>query len=287
MDLNDLHVLLAVAEERSFTKAAERLGYVQSNVTSRVKKLEQELNVDLFIRHPKGVHLTNKGKAMVEYAVRITSLALEAKSVVSDTGFPKGRLNLGAVETLTASGLVEAIATYHRQFPDVELTLSSGTSDSLKTSVSMGEMDAVFVTGPLKQDDLVSERQWDDGLLAVGATVDLSSPREPWIVFSRGCSYRAALENWLNSAGLSEARFFVVGTLEALQRSVLMGLGNTVLPKSTVARLQMSDAVRVRDLPHPYGYLSVHLARRRDSNMTSALREFINLMNLAGDTLLV
>lgn len=279
MDLNDLNVVLVVAEELNFTKAAERLAYVQSNITSRVKKLEQELNVDLFIRHPRGVRLTSHGKILVEYARRIISLMEEASSVVSDQGEPTGRLSLGAVETLTTSSLVDVIATYHRKFPNVELTLSSGTSDYLKGAVSTGELDGAFITGPVNQDDLTDEQLWDDELLAIGINIESANPLEPWIVFNKGCSYRTALEDWLRSVGLTEPKFFVVSTLEALQRSVVLGLGNSVLPKSTIDRLQLHTSVHMRRLPGSFGKLSVHFVRRRESHMMSSLREFVNLLD--------
>ncbi|WP_258168297.1 LysR family transcriptional regulator [Paenibacillus sp. AR247] len=78
MELSDLKVFLAIAEERNISRAAERLGYVQSNVTARIRKLEEELGLPLFYRHPKGVTLTDKGVTFSEYAKNILNLSEEA-----------------------------------------------------------------------------------------------------------------------------------------------------------------------------------------------------------------
>lgn len=103
MELRDLKVFQAIAEEGSISRAAERLGYVQSNVTARLRNLEEELGGLLFHRLPKGVQMTDKGKLFRQYADSILRMAEESVRVVRDDGKPAGQLRIGARLSRTGS----------------------------------------------------------------------------------------------------------------------------------------------------------------------------------------
>ena len=101
MDLTDLHIFRAVVQAGGITRAAEKLNRVQSNVTTRVRQLESELGVELFIRNGKKLHLSPAGKLLLDYADRLLDLAEEAREAVQDAK-PRGLLRLGSMES-TAS----------------------------------------------------------------------------------------------------------------------------------------------------------------------------------------
>src|SRR5699024_2232243 len=100
MNMKDLKIFHTVASCGSINQAAKQLNYVQSNVTSRIKKLEENLNTKLFHRHQRGITLTNEGHAMLQYAQKIISLMEEMQMITSDNENPAGKLDIASVETV-------------------------------------------------------------------------------------------------------------------------------------------------------------------------------------------
>src|SRR5689334_25007161 len=98
MDAGDLSVFAAVAEAGGINRAAQELNTVQSNVTQRIRLLEQELGVPLFHRHSRGVTLTAAGAQLLPYARRIGSLLQEARRAATNGAEPSGRLTVGSLE---------------------------------------------------------------------------------------------------------------------------------------------------------------------------------------------
>ena len=97
MDLQTLRFFVAAAETGSFSAAAERMHYAQSNLSSRIKLLEDELGEALFYRSKRGVSLTAKGKVFYDYSTRVLKLSEEAVSVIRDMDYPRGHLSLGSL----------------------------------------------------------------------------------------------------------------------------------------------------------------------------------------------
>jgi len=135
MDLAALRIFSAVVREGGVTRAAERLHRVQSNVTTRIRQLEDDLGVDLFIREGKRLHLAPAGQVLLGYADRLLALAEEARSAVKDPR-PRGVLRLGAMESTAAVRLPETLNEYHRLYPEVTLELRRGNDYSIMDTVS-------------------------------------------------------------------------------------------------------------------------------------------------------
>src|SRR3954451_18168394 len=104
-------------------RAAAELHTVQSNVTARIRSLEQQLGSPLFRRHSRGVALTPAGRRLLPYAQRVRRLIDEARHAVADDGKPKGSLTLGSLETTAAVRLSPVLGTYAAAFPEVDLVL--------------------------------------------------------------------------------------------------------------------------------------------------------------------
>src|SRR5262249_32980353 len=124
MNFTDLQVFRAVVREGGVTRAAEHLNRVQSNVTTRVRQLEKELGVELFIREGRRLHLSPTGTVLLDYADRLLDLAQEARDAVHD-GEPRGPLHLGAMESTAAIRPPEALRVFHRRYPDVKVELQT------------------------------------------------------------------------------------------------------------------------------------------------------------------
>ena len=124
MDLADLPDFSDSGERRRRHSRGGTLHRVQSNITTRVRQLEEDLGVALFIRAGKRLHLSPTGKVLLEYADRLLDLAQEARVAVRDNT-PRGPLRLGAMESTAAIRLPAPLSEFHRRYPDVKLDLSS------------------------------------------------------------------------------------------------------------------------------------------------------------------
>src|SRR5690349_16414593 len=117
MDVSDLITFAAVARCSGFTHAAKDLHTVQSNVTTRIKNLEDELGVSLFDRHSRGVALTDAGHRLLPYAGRVVALMREAATAARDDGEVRGLLTVGSMETTLAARLPIILSSYHARYP--------------------------------------------------------------------------------------------------------------------------------------------------------------------------
>ena len=148
MDLSDLRIFLAVVREGGVTRAAERLNRVQSNVTTRIRQLEEDLDAALFIREGKRLQLAPAGQALLGYAERLLALADEARASIHDPK-PRGLFRLGSMESTAAIQLPKALNEYHRLYPEVTLELRIGNPLTLASAILAGELDAALVAEPI------------------------------------------------------------------------------------------------------------------------------------------
>ena len=118
MDADDLRIVEAVARAGSMNRAAAQLNMVQSNVTSRIRLLEEELGVQLFVRHSR-VEASEAGLRLLSYGEQIRALFQQAITAVKEDGTPKGKLRIGMVDTTAGLRLPALIAQYAQDYPKV------------------------------------------------------------------------------------------------------------------------------------------------------------------------
>jgi LysR family transcriptional regulator, cell division regulator len=272
MDLVDLTTFEAVARSGSITRAAKRLSTVQSNVTTRIQLLEQELGVPLFYRHSRGVRLTSAGQQLVPYAARIRQLVDEARSTLRDAAHPSGPLRVGSLETTASLRLPPILTAYAAAYPEVDITLQTGTTAELVPAVLERRLEPELLATPIVCEELVvvtAPSTGDlDALLAETREVKVA-------VLRRGCSYRERLEHLLAMRGCLVARVLELGTLDAIVGCVSANLGLTLLPRAVMQPHADRGVVRLHPLPPADAQVETVLARRRDAFISSALERFI------------
>lgn len=285
MELNELRIFLAVAREGSVTRAAERLHYVQSNVTARIRQLEEQLGASLFQRKNRGMHLTTSGELLREYAEKILNLAVEAEQAVREQTGAGGRLAIGSMETTAAVRLPELLARYHRLYPEVELNLCTGTSEENITRLLDYQLDGAFVGCEVSHPDLVADKAFDEELIMVAAPAGsdpVQNGNRTILVFRSGCAYRSRLEGWLKQTGQVPYRVMEFGSIEAIIGCVAAGMGISVLPRSVVDLPRYSGAVECRPLPAEVGTAVTWFVRRKSGRERSTMKSFREL--IAGDS---
>ncbi|NVO18038.1 MAG: LysR family transcriptional regulator [Rhodoplanes sp.] len=282
MDPADLEVFAAVARHGSMRAAAEALNTVQSNVTARIRVLEDEIGAALFERHSRGVVLTAAGRRLLPYVGRVTSLLRDAAAAARDDGTPKGPLLLGALETTLALRLSPLLSSYARAFPEVDLTLRTGTTAELIDKVLGREVEGAFVCGPVDHPDLVEEVVFREELAILTAPdvtrLDAALARSGLkiVVLRMGCSYRQRLEGLLARRGIVGLRILEFGTLEAIFGCVSAGLGLTLLPRALLGPVWPAARVHVHALAPAEASVETAFVRRRDGHVSSALAAFLD-----------
>ena len=136
-----------MVREDGITRAAEQLHRVQSNVTTRIRQLEQSLGVSLFSRNHKRLVLIPAGETLPGYAERLLNLAVEAREAVQLV-VPQGRLRICSMESTAASRL--PLPRFHQRWPAVQLELGAGPTQTLIDRVRVFTLDAALVAGPLE-----------------------------------------------------------------------------------------------------------------------------------------
>lgn len=280
MDASDLKVFEAVARLGGIGRAALELNTVQSNVTTRVRSLERELGTGLFERHARGVTLTAAGQRLLPYAAQVKDLLAQARLAAIDDGTPKGPLTIGTLETTVAMRLPRIIASYAAAWPDVDLTLRTGTSAELVSGGLARELDGALVAGPVNHADLAKESVFREELALVTAPA-ISGLQQlgragalKILVLRIGCSYRQRLETLLASRGIVDVRVLEFGSLDAIVGCVSAGIGITLLPRGVVAEAYSAGEVRLHALPVEEAMVDTLFIHRRDGYVGSALSEF-------------
>lgn len=282
MEFKDLEIFQMVAEKGTITEAAKALSYVQSNVTSRIQKLEDELNTPLFNRHNRGMSLTPEGKKLIGYAEKILSLTNEMKKVLQSSDEPSGKLEIGSVETVIK--LPHILSAYNKKYDNVELSLYTGVTEKLREEVLNHHLDGAFVTDTGQHPDLISQDVFQEELVLISDISKTSLEQlkeEPFLCFSKGCGYRARLETWYDDQNITPKKIMEFGTLETILSSVAVGLGITFVPMSAVSHLERKGHIQCHSLPSKYSKINTIFIRRADASITPTIEKFIEIIELS------
>jgi DNA-binding transcriptional LysR family regulator len=282
MDAADLRVFEAVARLGSMSRAAAELNTVQSNVTARIRQLEDELGAALFHRSSRGVVLTDAGRRLLPYAAEAGRVLADARRAVADEGTPSGPLIIGSLETTAALRLSPILADYVARHPEVDLVLRTGTTDEMVAEVLAHRLDGAFVCGPVAHPELDEETVFREELAlltapgAGGLDALLAGKAAKIVVLRLGCSYRQRLEDILARRGIVGLRRLEFGTIEAIVACVAAGLGVTLLPRSLIGNVWRDGRVAVHPLSESEARVDTVFVRRRDGFASSALAAFLD-----------
>lgn len=284
MDLSSLEIFRAVAREASVTRAAQQLQRAQSNVTTRIRQLEEDLGVELFLRDGKRMSLTERGSEFLAYAEQLLALADEARQSMHPAE-PGGHLRLGSMESTAASRLPALLATYHKACPRVALEVSTGTSRALFDGVRARRLDCALVAagpgwaGELDGSGLRGEPLFREELLMIlpaehPPVHDVAEVRLRTLAgFARGCTYRQLAEGSLGTPLTVQE----VGSYHAILACVAAGACVGVLPRSV---LQLLGTPPLRSLP--LAEVDTWLVWR-EGYATAAFERWRGLLGQAGD----
>ncbi|WP_030263825.1 LysR family transcriptional regulator [Streptomyces sp. NRRL B-24484] len=264
MELRQLEYFVAVAEEQSFTRAAERVHISQSGVSAQIRQLERALGAELFDRSARTATLTVAGKAALEHArATLASAAAVREAVGEVTGLIRGRLTVGMVLGCTVTPLFEALAAFHRAHPGVEIALLEDNSDRLVEAVRSGTVDLALVgTATAAPEGLEALTIVSEPLVAAvpaghplagRARVALAGLAEhPLVCMPRGTGIRTVLDGACAAAGVRPVIALEAGAADAVADLAARGLGVAVFSASMAAAYaDRLTALAIEDATEP------------------------------------
>ncbi|MDD2869328.1 LysR family transcriptional regulator [Neomegalonema sp.] len=270
MDFLTLEIFRLVAERGSVTQAARELGRAPSNVTGRIRQLEEELGAALFSREGKKMTLTHEGRVFLSYARRLLTLETEARLAVGPAEGRDSVLRLGAMESTAASRLPPALARFNAARPRISVRLKMGSTLELVDWVLAGELDCALVARPPQEigglpeaDRLAGEPVFVEDLLIasppghppVARAEDLRA--RDLAALEPGCTYRRLAEHWGRSAKL---RTTELASYHAILARVAAGDAAGVLPRSVFEMLAWPSPPEI----HSLGPVETLLIHRKD-----------------------
>jgi DNA-binding transcriptional LysR family regulator len=247
MELRQLEYFVTVADEASFTRAAEKLHVAQPGVSAQIRQLERELGQELFDRSGRTVRVTQVGAAVLGYAREALGAASGARLAVDEfTGLIRGRVAVGMVIACSSFDLADLLAGFHRDFPAVEIALSEANSDDLISQLQSGRLDLGYVAlagdAPagleileIADEALVAGVGKDDPLGAC-ATMPLEALKDRALMcLPRGTGIRSVFDDACARIGVQPRIALEASNLGILARLASLGLGVAILPESVAA----------------------------------------------------
>ena len=246
MDVRQLEMFRAVAEEGGFTRAAQRLKVSQSAVSRQVKLLEEELGGLLLHRTGKGVTLTGQGELLLKAANRIHRDIQDVAWQISETQkLQRGMLSLGGGMTVCMHVLPRLLKKFRSLYEEVDLRVTSGTSEAILRLVRNHQVDLGLLTLPIVATDLEVQPVLKEEMVVVTAprhalsrerTVDAKSlGRYPLVLFERGSNTRKMLDEFFLEQEIPTDVAMETENVEIIKAMVASGLGISVIPYAAIA----------------------------------------------------
>lgn len=247
MDLRQLEMFQAVVETGSFTKAGQRLHVSQSAISRQINLLEEELGVQVLMRSNKRVFLTEAGKTLLKHCYRIFRDIEEAILAVSqDEKVGGGTLRVGGGMSVCSFLLPQILKEYKTLYPNIALTVTTGTSEPTILKIRNNEVDVGVLTLPVESQDLdVASVFREEMVVVTGHNHPLSKKKEvtpeeiaamPLILFEQGSNTRKIIDQFFDKHDISPQIIMEMENVEIIKPLVDIGLGITIIPYQAIVR---------------------------------------------------
>lgn len=243
MTITQLKYVLAVAEQKNFTKAAEKTFVTQPTLSMQIQKLEDELSIQIFDRTKKPIELTSVGNKIVSQARNIVNEAERMQDVVDqEKGFIGGEFKLGMIPTIMPTLLPMFLKNFTNKYPKVQLKIEELTTDEIITKITEGHLDAAIAATPLYHEKIKERVLYFEPFVAyVPSSHRLSGKKQiertdldidDILLLEDGHCFRDGVINLCKSSKLNKDDRFQLesGSFETLIKLSNEGMGMTLLP---------------------------------------------------------
>jgi LysR family hydrogen peroxide-inducible transcriptional activator len=264
MTITQLQYVLAVAEYKNFTLAAEKCFVTQPTLSMQIQKIEEELNVIIFDRSKKPIQLTDIGQKIVNQAKNIVSEAGKIKDIVEfQKGFIGGEFRLGIIPTIMPTLLPMFLSNFIKKYPKVKLIIEELNTDEIIARLKNGHLDAAIAATPLEEESIKEIVLYYEPFVAyVQTTHSISEKNEIEIsdlnldeilLLQDGHCFRDGILNLCKNQNLSAKSSFQIesGSFETLIKLADEGLGTTLLPYLHTLDLKEKDKSKLKNFKEP------------------------------------
>ncbi|GAA0403750.1 LysR family transcriptional regulator [Paenibacillus motobuensis] len=290
MELRQLQYTLQIAEEKNFSRAADKLHIAQPSLSQQLSKLEQELGVKLFQRNTSTVELTYAGESFIEHARKIMDAVKELRQEMDDISqLRAGRVVIGSMPITGSHLLPYVLPAFKAAYPEIDIVLREDTSLNLEKLTAGGGTDLSLLSLPLQEPTLTYEPIGEEPIdLAVPPQHPLASKAgerneislaelkdEPFIVLKKGQGFRKITIDLCRQAGFEPNVVFESNNIETVQSLVAAGMGITLVPHF-IARAKRSELIPVYlPLADPAPSRTLVIAYRKGRYLSKAAEAFI------------
>jgi DNA-binding transcriptional LysR family regulator len=289
LNFHQLHLFFEVAQCGSFSRAAEKLSISQPAVSAQVREFEKELDLQLFERGSKIMHLTEAGKLLQRYAHQIFAQANELEHAIEDLkGLSIGRLTIAASTTVAECILPHALGLFKTTYPTIQLEIQISNSTKVVEWVCERHFDLGFIGDEIESNDLVVEPLCED---EIGVFVATNHPlasrksitpeelaQQPFVARERGSATRLNSERALLDLGIKPKIAIELGGNEAVKRAVCSGLGVGMLSVFSLTpeiKAEMVKVIPVEGLVCSRKFAAIY---RRDKELTRAEKRLLEVV---------
>ena len=289
MEVRQLQIFRALAEELNFTRTAEKVHTVQSNVTAQIKALEEELGSPLFDRLGRRVTLTDAGRNFLPFAEQALAAMEQGQRAVQTGAEPSGPLKVGIPESILTYRLPQVLRIFHRRFPHVELIFRPQWDDVLPVMLETGKLDMAVCmieaspNAAIKSIRLRGERIFllahPSHSLAGQRTVkpaDLAG--QSLLLTEGGCGYRLKLDRVMAMQNVRPGHITEFSSVEAIKQCVAAGMGLGLLPAIVVARELRQHQLKALHWAGPSLDIATHILWHKDKWVSPAMAAFMELV---------
>ena len=289
MDLGQLEAFVQVANQRSFSRAAEALFLTQPSVTARIQALERDLGERLFERSGRGIRLTEVGECFLPHAERVLQALNAGRDAIDSLrNLHSGSLVLASATTVSTYVLPGLLKTFRARYPRIEVSVRTGRSEQvlqmlLQDEAQVGLVRAVYhqdiETKGLIEDELVLVANSTHDLLGAGTVTVEQLGDHPFIFFDRNSSYYSLAQGMFRQHGVVPRTQMELDSMEATKKMVEEGLGIAMLPKVALER-ELNDGslreIAIADMPNPTRQIA--LISRRSRPLGPVAQAFVDIV---------
>ncbi|MGE7998094.1 LysR family transcriptional regulator [Lysinibacillus sp. NPDC093190] len=285
MDIENMKAFVSVAELKSISAAATKLNHLQSNMTAKIKKIENHYNQELFIRNSKGVTLTKEGEKIYHQFKKLLFVWEETENMMKKHD---EKLRVGTMISMGGTQISSALNKLYQTYPDLSVTLKTGSTEFIENQILLGKIDVAYTIGSLKNNNIKYKKVAIEEMVVIGSGIDRSTIFEDFIseqnllVLSENCLYLSILQNIYRSLSITHGEIIEVGDSETLIQFAMMGMGITLVSKRIASRYNIEQYL---DIPSSFRYVDLYLITRFNHEFTPIERQFIELTNSIDDKL--
>ena len=277
IDISDIKSFVAVAELKSISGAANKLNYLQSNMTAKIKKIENHYKRQLFIRKPKGVELTESGMSLYAQYKKMLFTWDETENKIYQQ---EKYLRFGTNTSLGGMRFYPSFNQLYETYPDLSITMKTGDTGYIEDKVLQGNLDIAYVLGHSNQKNLQYIHKADDALVLIGKNIlnhdSLAGclDHQNILLASDECCYSTILNQLYTDFRLTKGETTHIYDHEALIQFTQLGMGISMIAKSLIPKFNVQYYM---DIPEQYRDIGLYLIARNDHIFTPIERQFIGL----------